>query len=160
METRDLKHIWKNLHSGRYEHDLSFYEEGSLIGVSKICHKCRQPVSRDYYKCTAKGCADEYYLHKECTELKYLSQEYHPLHPQHPLAGIDNNNFPYFKSFICSFCRETCRWDEISGQCSDDQCDFTLHDSCATEFLDKPELLNKYEIDQHFLHNHENHWLS
>ncbi|XP_060669685.1 uncharacterized protein LOC107435452 isoform X2 [Ziziphus jujuba] len=150
-----MNELMKIVHPGE-THYLSF-EKGSLP-LSQTCHKCTQPVSREYYKCirNVKGC--EYYLHKECAELKDLPQKHHPLHPQHPLAI--HSYFPHDKSFVCSFCGKTKQArGRLVYQCSEEQCDFYLDDFCETYFINLSKPLNKYEI-QHVFHDHENHWLS
>ncbi|KAH7515335.1 hypothetical protein FEM48_Zijuj10G0015700 [Ziziphus jujuba var. spinosa] len=44
-------------------------------------------------------------------------------------------------------------------QCIADECNFYLDDDCVRDFISRPELLKKYEI-QHFFHDHQNHQLS
>ncbi|KAH7515365.1 hypothetical protein FEM48_Zijuj10G0018800 [Ziziphus jujuba var. spinosa] len=139
------------------EGNQTIYKEGSLVPLSGTCQKCKQPVSRDCYVCISNGTGRcEYYIHKECVELKDLPQEHHPLHPQHPLAI--HSNYPHFKSFECSFCGEM-KLSKYFCRCSEEHCDFYLDTTCVKEFTEKPELLGKYEIE-HFLYDHENHRLS
>ncbi|XP_015866494.3 uncharacterized protein LOC107404064 [Ziziphus jujuba] len=136
-----------------HSHPLSVGTDKRFINLEH-CNVCRGYMKdfKDYYYCPKEEC--KYYLHIKCFKFKETTQEYHPLHPHHPLTlSFTNPNNNGEIKYECSFCRET-----KSGyfyHCGHHQCDFRIDLICSTDFeWMSSALLRRFEF-QHFFHDHK-----
>lgn len=111
-------------HFSHPEHPLEM-KENVVIGEDAICCVCDKAViGSPTYTCTSNniGC-QSFYLHKSCAEL--LPHTNHPKHKKHPLALLLRPH-----NYYCDVCY---RKAKFAYSCEEDNCDFDVCVSCASE---------------------------